>query len=334
MISAYQPRNMPADQWRPVEEFVKSQASDYFSRAARANARAYLSSLAQYAAWAFGTAGCALTRADIFDHERIAFYTAHVMARNSYSSRIAHRACLLAMADVLVPEHRRGIRMPPNANPDASAPYREDQIRMIRAWPQEQSTPYRRRAASCIVAFGLGAGLRTGELGELQPEDVTRDNEGVLVAVRGAHARLVPVLAEYEELCVNLASTTQPGSKVLRAYRAPDNPVYRPGWNVRLDTDTGFPITGRRLRATWIVGHLSRGVAADALRIAAGFDTFTAIDRYLPWVETAPLNDYRTAFRNLHRAPDSTVCTTLDSPPRPSEQPPESDQDVNEGQTR
>ena len=48
-----------------------------------------------------------------------------------------------------------------------------------------------------MVVFGIGAGLRPGELAALRGSDVTRHGRRVAVHVSGPGARVVPVTADY-----------------------------------------------------------------------------------------------------------------------------------------
>ena len=69
-----------------------------------------------------------------------------------------------------------------------------------------------------MVVFGIGAGLRPGELAALRGGDVFRRGRQVMVRVSGPRQRVVPVTPR---LC-------RPGSRSWPAARA-DDFVFRPG---------------------------------------------------------------------------------------------------------
>jgi integrase len=60
-----------------------------------------------------------------------------------------------------------------------------------------QPTPERRMRAAGLVCLGAGAGLIRGDLREVRGSDVACRSGGVVVTVRGARPRTVPVLARY-----------------------------------------------------------------------------------------------------------------------------------------
>ena len=126
-------------------------------------------------------------------------------------------------------------------------PYSPAQISGFLALADAQPTAERRMRAAGLVCLGAGAGLIRGDLREVRGSDVTCRAGGVVVAVRGARPRAVPVLARYHAgllAASRFAGTalicggTDPGRrKLIRA----------------LDGGTGLPrLDTSRLRATWL----------------------------------------------------------------------------------
>ena len=76
-------------------------------------------------------------------------------------------------------------------------PYRPVEIGGFLALADAQPTAERRMRAAGLVCLGAGAGLIRGDLREVRGSDVDCRSGGVLVAVRGRHPRIVPVLARY-----------------------------------------------------------------------------------------------------------------------------------------
>lgn len=63
------------------------------------------------------------------------------------------------------------------------------------------------------------------------------------------------------------------------------------------DRDPALPVpVPQRMRATWLVRHLDAGVRVDALLKAAGLDSLSVLDRYLPSVRPLPADDVLAAL--------------------------------------
>src|SRR5207249_10562378 len=109
----------------------------------------------------------------------------------------------------------------------------------------------RRMRAAGLVCLGAGAGLIRGDLRDARGSDVSARSGGVVVTVRGARPRTVPVLARYHARLLAAARSagtglicggTDPGRRNIT------NPLIR-----ALDGGTGLPrLDTSRLRATWL----------------------------------------------------------------------------------
>jgi len=117
----------------------------------------------------------------------------------------------------------------------AKAPYSPAQIDGYLALADAQPTHERQMRAAALVCLGAGAGLIRGDLRDVRGSDVACRAGGVIVTVRGARPRTVPVLARYH-------GGTDPGRRNIT------NPLIR-----ALDGGTGLPrLDTSRLRATWL----------------------------------------------------------------------------------
>jgi hypothetical protein len=133
----------------------------------------------------------------------------------------------------------------------AKKPYSPAQISGFLALADAQPTPERRMRAAGLVCLGAGAGLIRGDLREVRGTDVACRSGGVLVSVRGARPRTVPVLARYHARLLAAArfagnalvcGGTDPGRRNLT------NPLI-----AALDGGSGLPrLDTSRLRATWL----------------------------------------------------------------------------------
>ena len=129
-------------------------------------------------------------------------------------------------------------------------PYSPAQIGGFLALADAQPAGRRMRAAG-LVCLGAGAGLIRGDLREVRGTDVACRSGGVVVTVRGARPRTVPVLARYHARL--LAAARFAGTGLVCGGADPGrrnltNPLIR-----ALDGGTGLPrLDTSRLRATWL----------------------------------------------------------------------------------
>jgi hypothetical protein len=133
----------------------------------------------------------------------------------------------------------------------AKAPYTAAQISGYLALADAQPTTERRMRAAGLLCLGAGAGLIRGDLRGVRGTDVACRSGGVVVAVRGARPRAVPVLARYHAPL--LAAARSAGTALVCGGADPGrrnltNPLTR-----ALDGGTGLPrLDTSRLRATWL----------------------------------------------------------------------------------
>ena len=110
-----------------------------------------------------------------------------------------------------------GQRGTPFPGAKALAPYSPAEQAELAAIAAAQRDPAKRSSALAMVVFGIGAGLRPGELVALRGSDVVRHGRQVMVRVGGPAARVVPVTARYAGRAGGLAR------------RAGGGFVFRPG---------------------------------------------------------------------------------------------------------
>jgi integrase len=133
----------------------------------------------------------------------------------------------------------------------AKQPYGPAEISGFLALADAQPTAERRMRAAGLVALGAGAGLIRADLRDVRGSDVTCRSGGMVVTVRGARPRTVPVLSRYHARLLAAARAagtglicggTDPGRRNLA------NPLTR-----ALDGGSGLPrLDTSRLRATWL----------------------------------------------------------------------------------
>jgi hypothetical protein len=139
----------------------------------------------------------------------------------------------------------------PLARERAKAPYSRAEIDGFLALADAQPTMERRMRAAGLVCLGAGAGLIRGDLRDVRGTGIACRSGGVVVTVRGARPRTVPVLARYHARL--LAAARSAGNALICGGADPGrrnltNPLIR-----ALDGGTGLPrLDTSRLRATWL----------------------------------------------------------------------------------
>ena len=133
----------------------------------------------------------------------------------------------------------------------AKQPYGPAQIDGYLALADAQPTAERRMRAAGLVCLGAGAGLIRADLREVRGTDVACRSGGVLVIVRGARPRTVPVLARYHPRL--LAAAASAGTGLICGGADPGRRNITNPLVTALDGGTGLPrLDTSRLRATWL----------------------------------------------------------------------------------
>jgi integrase len=133
----------------------------------------------------------------------------------------------------------------------AKQPYSAAEIAGFLALADAQPVRSRRMRAAGLVCLGAGAGLIRSDLRDVRGTDVACRSGGVVVTVRGARPRAVPVLARYHVRLLAAARFARGGLICGGAdpgRRNITNPLI-----TALDGGTGLPrLDTSRLRATWL----------------------------------------------------------------------------------
>jgi len=133
----------------------------------------------------------------------------------------------------------------------AKQPYSPAEIAGFLALAGAQPALARRMRAAGLVCLGAGAGLIRGDLRAVRGTDVICRSGGVIVAVRGARPRAVPVLSRYHDrllAAARFAGTAPVCGGADPGRRNITTPLAR-----SLSGGTGLPrLDTSRLRATWL----------------------------------------------------------------------------------
>jgi hypothetical protein len=133
----------------------------------------------------------------------------------------------------------------------AKAPYTPAEISGFLALADAQPAPARRMRAAALICLGAGAGLIRADLRHARGTDVCRRPGGVIVEVRSARPRAVPVLARYHDRLLEAAEFA--GDGLLTGGNDPARHNLANPLTASLAGGAGLPaLDTSRLRATWL----------------------------------------------------------------------------------
>ena len=200
-------------------------------------------------------------------------------AGRASSTRGTYRSALYQLARQV--HGPPGQRATPFPGARAPAPYSAPERAELAAVAAAQRDPAKRSSALAMVVFGIGAGLRPGELAALRGSDISRRGRQVVVRVSAGAGRVVPVAARYGARAAELGGCAGGGF------------VFRPGPADRgyKNFVTGFagslaagPAAPRlsmsRARAAFICDHLAAGTPVGVLLAISGIAEPESLARY------------------------------------------------------
>jgi integrase len=233
------------------------------------------------------------------DYDVIEAFCVAGLAGRALSTRGTYRSALYRLAEAV--HGPAGQRATPFAGARAPAPYSRAERAELAAVADAQRDPAACASALAVVVFGIGAGLRPGELVALRGGDVFRHGRQVMVQVSGPSARVVPVASCYAGRAWELAR------------RAGSGFVFRPGPAERscknfvtnfargLTAGPAAPaLSVRRARSTFICDHLAAGTPVGVLLSITGIAEAGSLARYARHV--AGVSSSKGALRARCRA--------------------------------
>ncbi len=215
----------------------------------------------------------------LLDYDVIEAFCVAGLAGRASATRGTYWSALYRLAGVT--HGPPGRRATPFPGARAPAPYSPAERAELAAVAAAQRDPAKRSSALAMVVFGIGAGLRPGELVALRGDDIFRHGRQVMVQVSGPAARVVPVTSGYAVRARELAR------------RAGAGHVFRPGPADRsyknfvtnfargLTADPATPgLSMRRARSTFICWHLAAGTPVPVLLAVTGIAEAGSLARY------------------------------------------------------
>ena len=152
-----------------------------------------------------------------------------------------------------------------------------------------QRSAWRRSSALVLLALGIGAGLRAGELAAATGADVVAGHDGVGIRIGGPQPRVVPVTGAWAEVVARQARQVGDGHLFCpggadRAYKNFVNNFAR-----GLEADPAAPeLCSGRARCSFICDHLAAGTPLGELLHVAGIIEVESLLRYARHVGGAP----------------------------------------------
>jgi integrase len=152
-----------------------------------------------------------------------------------------------------------------------------------------QPTAERRMRAAGLICLGAGAGLIRADLRAVRGTDVICRSGGVIVQVRGARPRTVPVLARYHERL--LAAARFAGTGLVTGGTDPGRRNITTPLTRSLSGGDGLPrLDTSRLRATWLA-DVARLLGLATFMHAAGITCSQRLGDLLAGLEPAGEQD-------------------------------------------
>jgi integrase len=169
----------------------------------------------------------------------------------------------------------------------AKVPYNGRERQELWAIAAAQRQGWRRRSALALLALGIGAGLRAGELAAATGEDVVVRQSGVVV--RAGAGRIVPVGGPYARTLAELAKEAGPGYLFCPGGADRGYKNFVNNFCYTLEADPAAPgLSSGRARSSFICDHLAAGVPLGELLYISGIGEVESLLRYARHVPGAP----------------------------------------------
>ncbi|MHB8492666.1 MAG: hypothetical protein ACYDA6_10710 [Solirubrobacteraceae bacterium] len=259
-IARYAPRSLPERSAHVAREAVAKA-----SPPTPARARALLLAAGKLAAFAQAV-GLELCAESLLQEALIERFVCSGCAGVSPATRRTLRTNLRALARSL----EANPAPPPTPLPRerAKAPYSEAEIAGYLTLAGAQSTVSRRMRCQALICLGAGAGVIAGELRHIRGKDIAWRSGGVIVGIRGARARCVPVRARFHEHLFEAARFA--GDGFIIGGHDPARRNVTDALCAALCADPSLPrMEGGRLRSTWL-SESAQAIGLQAFMRAAG----------------------------------------------------------------
>lgn len=302
-VAGYVPRSMSPVDWARVRDFTCDVTTNHVlpTEPDRATLRLNMLAVAQAAHVTVTQVGGELTVTDVFDP----LVVEYVVSQTGLTDRAkgVRRALLYRLGRELNPNWPFDDRTTKYGYKAPDAPYTDQEQHFLTQWANGLSTDYQRAGATLTLALGLGAGLRAGEMARLRGDDVAVHADGCVTVTAHGHRDLepreVPVLAVWEHVVLDARDDTGESGLLLWPNREHATTESVAAILTRIGKPHAVALDTRRLRTTWIVGHMHAHVPESVICQAAGLSD---LQHFAQWHETAPMPTEQTRVL-LRRSP-------------------------------
>lgn len=285
---------LPKRLWNDVADFTRSAVTD-FAPANPREASTCMSIVARISSWTVNVACHPLERRIVFDGRHIDSFIKGAFGNRSAHTRRSLRLRLLRIAaelETFDPDRRDAGKQ---AHAQVFAPYTRTEIVRFRSQGNTRSTPLRRHNWVVLLSLGAGCALTTSEIVALNVSDIDVATHAIHVHVRGERARTVVCLAAWEDDVRQLLTSPLVSTHIFVKTERPRTPPMYVTRFLNTVAHGAEKFTVERLRATWMVEHLTGGTDPVALMRAVGVKSFSTFERLIPFIP-APADDQLTAM--------------------------------------
>lgn len=283
VIANFKPK-MSRELWRQVGDFTRSAVTDFRPNHGT-EADLTMSAVARLTAWSVETAALDLDRTSVFNGHNIEQYIATGCKHLSKYAAGTLRLSLMRVAEELGVVERGRVAPRRNPRPSPRAPYSASELAGFRAMSATRSNELQRRNWSAFVTLAAGCGLSAFEILHARVDDIRSHSGGLTVSVNN---REVTCAASFEDDLRHLVEAATGDEYFWQSSSGwrPDNRIgiSYPGLEIGRYARTEKAPTAGRLRATWIVGQLNKGVHLTTLTAAMGITSLRPLEAYLPFL--------------------------------------------------
>jgi hypothetical protein len=291
-LERYTPRSIPRSLWEATLRPIVVPALIDLKPKGIASGQIYAWALTRLLVWALGE-HLPFDLETLLDPDTVERFCSEGL--KDVRSRGQYRTYLRFIGPKLTKKAPWEPRPVPMGHRQVVRPHPPEELAAIRQDAYAQSSPTRRRSAVAIVALGAGAGLDGRWSPKVRGTDVERDGEAVLVRVGPPVPRQVPVLAEFEQDLLGLAEEAGDGLLIGGQSTSKNRAS---ALARRFEVGHGHPaLNASRLRATWLVHHLTVGTRLPELAAAAGLQGTGLFSDLLAFVPALPEEEARRMLR-------------------------------------
>jgi integrase len=287
-------RNFPG--WDSISDFVLDVCTAAAPQTAYTATR-LVTTVGGFVSWAHTVKHYPLNAELLFRREVIELYIKHrqVTGNLEDGGLRNYRSQLFRVSEFVLPSEHPYKPAPLNRRTSVP-PYNEDDALTLRRWIINQPNATKKRRAVAMVCLAMGAGLTSREIVMISTDQVTIDDRGIVVRVPEGRIRDVPLLAEWEPPLRRLLEQLEPGEPLFGIPSEQNKKNIMSSFAAK-SSSADFRPRADRMRAAWIVWHLTHRTQMRALMTAAGILKMENLLRYLEFVPELNTEEYRAELR-------------------------------------